>query len=188
MVLGGNAQRRTVPPVLRRDGVHAARNTLERHPQAVPLGIVRHLAPQPREGVADAVVIIRCRQHPWRAPLEQHQAGHLIGERRHNLVRAGARANHCNALAAVIDAVGPLLRVHGHPAVQLRAGELGDVGPVQLAKGAHDAAKVRTRSCPPPLRVIACHVRDSSSHIKLTSRVLNSMDSTMPARSATSRT
>ena len=73
-----------------------------------------------------------------RGPLEHRDVTGLGLDARHELDRAGAGAEHRDALAPQVDRVVPLRRVEGRSLERAQPGQLGDRGSRELAHGRDD--------------------------------------------------
>src|SRR3546814_10454501 len=77
--------------------------------------------------------MVFARDDPRRRALEDGEVLHPIDDARHDLDRAGAGADHADALAREIDRCVPARGVELRAGETLAAGNIGDVDAVELA-------------------------------------------------------
>ena len=66
-----------------------------------------HVRVEPAQSRGDLVVVLGCRPHPRRGPLEHHEVLDVVGDLGDELHRARAGSDHRDPLAAQVDASGP---------------------------------------------------------------------------------
>src|SRR5216683_1333221 len=103
------------------------------HVEAIPLHVKRQMREQPSRAFADGIGIARDRTRPLRRPLIYRDGSHAIGDRRHELHRGGAGADHRHAFAVELDIVRPQRGVEHQAGKILLALEMSRRWIVELA-------------------------------------------------------
>src|SRR3546814_14970732 len=86
--------------------------------------------------------MVFARDDPRRRALEDGEVLHPIDDARHDLDRAGAGADHADALAREIDRCVPARGVELRAGETLAAGNLGDVDAVELSGSRSEERRV----------------------------------------------
>ena len=105
------------------------------HVEAVPLHIERQMREQPARAVADRIGIALDGPRPLRAALIDRDRRDAVGDRRHQLHRGRAGADHGDMLAVELDVVRPQRRMQDRALEVFLALEAGAGGIVELADG-----------------------------------------------------
>ena len=103
------------------------------HVEAIPLHVKRQMREQPLRALGDRIGIALHRPRPLRGALIDGDRGHAVGDRRHELHRGGAGADHGDMLAVELDVVGPQRRMQHRSRKILVALEMGGGGVIELA-------------------------------------------------------
>ena len=103
--------------------------------EAIPCRIERHVLQQPLRAGLHRQAVLGYRPHPLRRALVDGEAGHPVGDRRHDLHRRGAGADDRHAFSVELEIVRPRGRVKERPGENVRTLDWRDRGPLEVAGG-----------------------------------------------------